>query len=200
MAKQKFYAIKKGHRVGIVNTWAECQALTKGYSGAIYKSFPTKKEAEDFVQGINSAQPAHIVAYNPGELVAYVDGSYNKNTEEFSYGMVIIDNDKVIHQEGRKFKNEFSPMRNVAGEVYGAKRAIEYASELGKDVGIYYDYTGIEHWAKGEWKTNNTLTKGYREYVSSINNIKITFHKVAAHTGVEYNEMVDQIAKQALFG
>lgn len=198
MAAQKYYAVKKGKRIGIVRTWAECQALTKGFSGAIYKSFTSEQEARDFIEGVSSNQPAHIVAHNPDELVAYVDGSYNKFTEEYSYGMVILEHETVIHEEGKKFKNEFSSMRNVAGEVYGATRAIEYAAAIGKDVGIYYDYTGIEHWAKGEWKTNNALTKGYREYVAAVNTIKITFHKVAAHTGVEYNERVDRLAKQAL--
>lgn len=52
MAKQKFYAIKKGHRVGIVNTWAECQALTKGYSGAIYKVSPQKKRLKTLFKGL----------------------------------------------------------------------------------------------------------------------------------------------------
>jgi hypothetical protein len=32
MAK-KFYAVLKGHKVGIFTTWAACQSSTKGYSG-----------------------------------------------------------------------------------------------------------------------------------------------------------------------
>ena len=40
-------------------------------------------------------------------------------------------------------------MRNVAGEVLGSMAAIEKAVELGlEELSIYYDYMGIEMWAK----------------------------------------------------
>ena len=46
-------------------------------------------------------------------------------------------------------------MRNVAGEVLGSMAAIEKAVELGlEELSIYYDYMGIEMWAKGLWKRN----------------------------------------------
>ena len=48
MAK-KYYAVRVGRNVGIYTTWADCEAQVKGSSGAQYKSFPTKEEAEDFV-------------------------------------------------------------------------------------------------------------------------------------------------------
>ncbi len=48
--KGKFYAIRKGRTNNIiVRTWKECERLVKGYSGAIYKSFKTRKEAESFI-------------------------------------------------------------------------------------------------------------------------------------------------------
>lgn len=48
MAK-KYYAVRVGRNVGTYTTWADCEAQVKGYSGAQYKSFPTKEEAEKFV-------------------------------------------------------------------------------------------------------------------------------------------------------
>ena len=38
MAKKKYYAVKQGVKPGIYKTWAECEAQTKGFSGAQYKS------------------------------------------------------------------------------------------------------------------------------------------------------------------
>ncbi|MFB1035580.1 MAG: RNase H1/viroplasmin domain-containing protein, partial [Sinobacterium sp.] len=55
MAK-KFYAVLKGHKVGIFTTWAACQASTKGYSGAAFKSFTTKEEADVYL-GNTSMSP-----------------------------------------------------------------------------------------------------------------------------------------------
>jgi ribonuclease HI len=46
---KKFYAVLKGHKVGIFSTWADCQASTKGYSGAAFKSFATKQEADTYL-------------------------------------------------------------------------------------------------------------------------------------------------------
>ena len=45
----KFYAVRVGKKPGIYMTWPECEAQVKGFPGAKYKSFPTKAEAEAFV-------------------------------------------------------------------------------------------------------------------------------------------------------
>lgn len=46
MAKQKFYVVWKGRETGIFGTWADCQAQITGVSGAEYKSFASRAEAE----------------------------------------------------------------------------------------------------------------------------------------------------------
>ena len=54
MAKKKYYAVKKGKTPGIYLTWEDCKAQTEGFSGAIYKSFPTLEQAEQYVEGESS--------------------------------------------------------------------------------------------------------------------------------------------------
>lgn len=51
--KVKFYAIKEGKGVSnlIVDTWAECEPLVKGYN-SVYKSFKTKEEAENYLGSV----------------------------------------------------------------------------------------------------------------------------------------------------
>ncbi|KAA6307080.1 Ribonuclease H, partial [termite gut metagenome] len=44
--KQKYYVVWKGATPGIYTSWNDCQLQTKGYEGAIYKSFDTKEKAE----------------------------------------------------------------------------------------------------------------------------------------------------------
>lgn len=51
----KYYAVKNGRKVGIFETWNECEQQVKGYPKANYKSFQTKEEAEEYL-GIQKRQ------------------------------------------------------------------------------------------------------------------------------------------------
>ncbi|CAF1134165.1 unnamed protein product [Adineta ricciae] len=51
-----FYAVRKGKKTGIYNTWPECQKQVNGFSGAQYKKFDTYGEAQDFVDGKSGVQ------------------------------------------------------------------------------------------------------------------------------------------------
>lgn len=135
------------------------------------------------------------------KLVCYVDGSYSNQLKNFSYGVVVIEDGKVVSEEsGIGNDEEVALLRNVAGEVMGAIRAVEIAKENNYDeLDIFYDYKGIECWALGTWKRNNNVTKGYHEYMQeAMKDINITFHKVKGHSGDEYNDRADKLAKNAL--
>lgn len=192
----KYYAVKEGRNKGVFTTWDECKVSVEKYQGAIYKSFPTLEEANNYLNGVENNED------NPNFLIptAYVDGSFNKDTCEYSFGALIFLSDGK-HVFSKKFEpDNYSSNRNVAGEVRGASFVINYAIKHNiKELDLYYDYQGIESWYTGEWKANIELTQKYREF--AINNkdvIKVNFHKVKSHTGVKYNEEVDLLAKKAL--
>lgn len=52
---KKYYAVRVGREPGIYDTWDECQAQTKGFPKAQFKSFELRSQAEDFMQGIDFA-------------------------------------------------------------------------------------------------------------------------------------------------
>ena len=79
----KYYAVRKGTVTGIFRTWEECKKNVHGYSSAEYKSFKTLEEAEAYMKGGAVAEEV------TDTVPIYVDGSYNKVTKEFSYGMVV---------------------------------------------------------------------------------------------------------------
>ena len=137
---------------------------------------------------------------NEPELVAYVDGSYDQSTKRFSYGMVILENG-----EEKTFNKSFSDpslagMRNVAGEIMGARAAMEYAIENNKKrLVIYHDYEGIAKWPLGIWKTNKEGTIAYKAYYDEAKTkVSVRFQKVTGHSGDKYNDYADKLAKQAL--
>lgn len=45
----KFYAVKQGRKTGIFTSWDEAKAQVDGYSGAVYKSFKLREQAEEFL-------------------------------------------------------------------------------------------------------------------------------------------------------
>ena len=207
MATKKYYAVKKGKTPGIYFSWDDCKKQVTNYSGAIYKGFLTIEEAEQFIYGEsekkskNKKMEQKEVSVQEDTMVAYVDGSYNVATKEFSYGMVILYHGEEIKRAKKVEDPSLVSMRNVAGEIKGAEMAMRYAIEQGcKELVIYHDYEGIARWCLGEWKTNKEGTKAYKAYYDSIKDtLTVTFQKVKGHSGDKYNDMADQLAKSVIF-
>ena len=198
MAK-KYYAVKKGLTPGIYMNWSDCQAQITGYSGAIYKGFATLDEARLFMDGGEELFDAGIPKADT-EAVAYVDGSYDVTTGSFSYGMVMFHEGKEEHFS-KKFENSnLATMRNVAGEIEGARAAMQYCLDKGiKSVTIFHDYIGIAAWCTGEWKAKQDGTVDYALFYRAASlHVDIHFKKVKGHSGDTYNELADKLAKEAL--
>lgn len=207
----KFYAVKVGKTPGIYNSWDDCKAQTDGFSGAVYKSFKTAAEAAEFMgwgQSSNGKDPIKETSSDGKiidteidlENVAYVDGSYNVATGEFSYGVVMFHNG-LEHTFSKSFADsELATMRNVAGEIKGAEAAMEYAYQNGmKSLTIYHDYEGIAKWPLRDWAANKEGTKAYQDFYDNIKKyVDIKFVKVKGHSGDKYNDLADKLAKEAL--
>lgn len=194
----KYYAIKKGRKPGVYRTWAEAQTHIKGFSGAQFKSFLTEKEAKDFI----NPPTLKVVDWTATDSIeAYVDGSFARKKKQYSYGVVMLKEGKVLDTFYRAGSDErYVESFQIAGEVIGALEAIRWAKARHyKSILIHYDYLGIEQWATGMWKANKLVSKDYiQEFNVLAKDITIRFKKEKAHTGIEFNELADQLAKRAL--
>ena len=199
----KYYAVKKGKTPGIYTSWNECKEQISGFPDAVYKSFSTKKEAEAFVN-----EKEEELIKDP-EAVAYVDGSYNQKDQIYGYGGFIIykkefpsggKTETKVTLKGKGNNKDMLAMRNVSGEILGTQAIVKKAIDMGiKSIRIYYDYKGIEMWAKGLWNRNKSGTIDYYNYMQSVKDkIIIDFVKVKGHTGVAGNEEADMLAKEAV--
>lgn len=214
MAKKNFYVVVKGVVPGIYKTWAECQKNTSGYPGAIFKGFETKEEADAFFengrmyedqktvkkQGITGEAGCQLRLEQEAEAIAYVDGSYEHSRKEYAYGVVMFYEGKEEHFAAKAAEPDMVSMRNVAGEIEGAKKAMLYCMEKGiKTLDIYYDYEGVEKWCTGVWKANKVGTKRYKEFYDEAKKcVNVRFVKVKGHSGDKYNDLADALAKGAL--
>ncbi|WP_082760033.1 viroplasmin family protein [Abyssisolibacter fermentans] len=202
MGKSKVYAVRKGRETGIFKTWAECQKSISGFSGAEYKSFTSIEEAKRFLDnGVKDIEYKTIEELDSDEMIAYVDGSYDKNEKWYSYGVITFFNGNRKDFSDKSNDLRLVDMRNVAGELEGAKKAMRYALEMNaKRLYLHYDYEGIEKWANLSWKANKEGTKEYQSFCNEISkDLEVIFIKVKAHSGDKYNEEVDQLAKDVLF-
>ena len=111
----------------------------------------------------------------------------------------MFHNGHELHLSNSFDDEEMASMRNVAGEIYGSLASMEYAIEHNvSHLTIYYDYMGIEKWCTGEWKTNKAGTLAYKKYYDRARKkVNITFQKVKGHSGDKYNDLADQLAKEA---
>jgi ribonuclease HI len=124
----------------------------------------------------------------------YVDGS--KLNGSVGYGVVVLMNGDVINEiHGIVPENYVQGTNQVAGELYAVRKAIEWCWQNSvNQVSVFYDYDGVEKWATGEWKTKQTLTQEYDEFVNE-SGIIIKWQKVTSHTGNIWNERADELAK-----
>lgn len=199
MAAKKVYAVKKGLKTGLFESWEECRAAVEGYSGAEYKSFKEREEALVYLgQTQKSAEGMDI---DKNLLITYVDGSYEHSLLKYAFGCVfLLPDGRVLKENGSGNNPDSAKLRNVTGEMLGAMFAVRWAIKNGfQKIELRYDYEGVEKWVTGAWKCKTELTTKYAQAMRSWGTkIQMTFTKVAAHTNVYYNEMADQLAKAAL--
>ncbi len=208
---KKYYAVNVGLTPGVYSDWETCKAQVNGVPNAKYKSFKTYEEAVRFAGvdrlcdagKVDSAKDNEddLIKLSEGEAIAYVDGSFNAETNEFGSGVVLFVGEEEIHLSEKGIDESLASMRNVAGEIKASERAMKEAIKLGcKKITIYHDYEGIAKWCEGSWKTNKEGTIAYKAFYDSIKDkLKVEFIKVKGHSGDKYNDLADELAKAAIF-
>ncbi|WP_195250919.1 ribonuclease H1 domain-containing protein [Romboutsia sp. 1001713B170207_170306_H8] len=209
MAK-KVYAIKEGFdslnnkriQNELVYTWNDCLKYVKGVKGAIYKSFESIEEANKFLSEGSKLLRKNRDTYPLDCLHMYVDGSYSTATGKYSYGVVGVRENIVEYIESGSGKNKGeNNIRQIAGELQGAVKAVEYALKKGDTkIVLFHDYEGICHHATGFWQRKDESSEKYYLKMQELikKGIEVIFVQVNSHQGDLFNELVDSICKQCL--
>ena len=151
--KQKYYVVWKGVSPGIYTSWTDCQLQTKGYDGALYKSFDTKEEAERAF-----ASPAHHyignhksdITHHPSKALpkdfdmncVAVDAACSGNPGPMEYrGVYLLTGQEIFH---------FGPVHgtNNIGEFLAIVHALALMKQKGICMTIYSDSRNALAWVK----------------------------------------------------
>lgn len=170
MASKKYYAVLKGRQTGIFTTWAECEEQIKGFSGALYKSFKTRGEAEEALGLIYQAtilpieqkeikwQEAQKTIMPASELIinsVCVDASCIGNPGDVEYRGVCTATREVIFH-----KRPMSNGTNNLGEFLAIVHALAYLKNQESHVPIYSDSETAILWVRNK-KVRTSLTRSY---------------------------------------
>ena len=141
MTLQKYYAVRNGRKPGIYLTWPECQKQVNGFTGARYKSFTSKADAQAFLSGSDSFQKKTTATKNKKvnisdfDVVIYTDGG-SRNHGNVKGGHV-LDDDKAawayhINNHGQTFEGTGGELgaTNNRMEIMALIQSIKRLNEL----------------------------------------------------------------------
>lgn len=124
---------------------------------------------------------------------AYVDGSFLGGA--VGYGLVILRNGEKVYQNYGTV-DKYIEQQQITGELASTMRVIGWCEQNNvPEIQIYYDYNGIEKWATGAWRAQTESTQAYQKFMRKTQ-IKVLWTKVKSHSGNQWNDYVDELAKQ----
>jgi len=219
-----YYAVRKGHKTGVFETWPECQQATSGFPKAEYKKFKTREEANAYAGG---EDPATVKATpkeqrRPREDLSvvfpfnfpvriYTDGACDPNPGSSGSGLVVYEGDTLVsllygyHEpQGTNNSAELIALREalkIAPRYVKKGTPVEILSD--SDYSLKAVFVWAENWSRNGWQTSKKEPVKnadlIRECVALATPLKglIQVTHVAAHNGTEGNEIADRLAMQA---
>jgi ribonuclease HI len=139
----KYYAVKAGRTPGIYTDWAEAEAQVKGFSGAEFRSFRTREEAEAWL-GLAPAP-----APTPTLVGLAVDAACSGNPGPLEFRVVSLETREVLVEKA------FPAGTNNLGEFLAIVEAAKLILDGRAQEPIYTDSLVAVSWiARRKVRTN----------------------------------------------
>jgi len=186
----KYYAVRNGKIPGIYTSWDACKAQINGFSGAIFKAFPLKADAEAFVGvvGVVGGVGGVVEEKKNIEGISLPQVYFDGSCQDSKAGGACLVGNTVFY---RRVEGE---QTNNRGELTGLLLALENSSG---DIEICGDSLYAMNVGNGDWKhkNNHDLVEKIRGVIKGR---KIKWTHVYGHTGVKKNEICDKYAGLSL--
>ena len=216
--QKKYYAVVRGRRPGIYNTWygpGGAEEQIRGFAGAIYRGFIVLNEARRWLENpvVKTRKSSHRVqadpipdspGASPGQTVVYTDGGCAGNPGPGGYGAVILAGDAR-----NEIADGFRLTTNNRMELMACIAALE-ALPAPADVILHSDSQYVVNgmskgWAR-KWRANGWMrTKSeaaqnadlWSKLLDLCDEHRVRFVWVHGHAGNRENERCDQLATEA---
>jgi ribonuclease HI len=157
----KFYVVWKGRKTGVFSSWEECAAQVQGFTGAQYKSFPSRLAAEQALRGKYTAQVGKkpisskqwLFSPNPPVAESFcVDAACSGSPGPLEYRGVDLQTGKEIFHQG-PFQNGTNNVGEFLAIVHALKLLEKQLSTplragTGKSRPVYSDSSTAITWVK----------------------------------------------------
>ena len=155
-SKKKYYAVWKGKRTGVFETWDDCKSQISNFEGAQYKSFPTFERAKTalkgnykdyigktktFSSGLSESQLKQIGQPNYNSIA--VDAASSGNPGIMEYRGVDTQSKKQLFHKG-----PFEQGTNNVGEFLALVHGLAFLKQNNSNRILYTDSKTAMSWVK----------------------------------------------------
>src|SRR6056297_2741569 len=159
-------------------------------------------DIKPYYKSLDSKQESYN--YNKEEIVIYTDGACYKNPGPGGYAAIILDEDKEIEITG--YEPDTTNNRMELRAVIEALQVVKKNKKIILYSDSNYVVKGINEWMKSwkkrGWRTaSNKPVKNldlWKKLDKLFDKKNVKLKKVAAHSGNEFNEKVDKLAKEEI--
>ena len=178
-------------KISFFDDWESCKKAVLGIPSIVYRSFTKLSDAEIYAEQLTERV---VRKREQTDIAIYVDGSFQEHSNRASWAWVMVGKENNIIKKKAGICRQEAMSRNIDGELAASLSSAKWATKKKIKATIFYDYQGIESWALGDWRAKTKVAILYQEeiqkYLSYVN-----FQKIKAHSGIRWNEYVDQLAK-----
>jgi ribonuclease HI len=182
MAAVKYYVVWVGHKPGIYRSWADCQAQTKGFPQARFKSYESEAEARQALE--KGWQKSLNFGGKPGSSSASGSGSKSATPEtapEVDYDSLSVDvgcsgNPGIVEYKGVDtrtgeilfYQGPISKGTNNLGEFLAIVHGLAYLQKQGSGKTIYTDSVTALSWIRKKEVSTNLVRDASTEEIWTL--------------------------------
>ncbi|KAF4318017.1 hypothetical protein G195_008734 [Phytophthora kernoviae 00238/432] len=217
---ESWYAVARGHKTGVFQTWNEAKQQVEGMRSAKFKKFPTQEEAQAFVDqhaAATQTQPSDPDPKDPNTLVAFCDGSALQNGQrgcQAGYACIFPHHTewnvatKLVEDRATNNRAEYlaglEALKRANIENPDGNRVLYIFSDSMLLIRSMTEWVGT--WQKNGWKKSDGAAVMNRDLlellVKETDSRRVLWRHVKAHTGKQdwkskWNDVADNAARDA---